>query len=112
MMMPECVQAILQLANAPVLSRCVYNVASFSATAGTFAKAVREHFPDAEITFEAHEGRQALVDTWPADVDCLRAREDWGYTPRWTLEEAMREYIVPTVRARYGESRSTEGKAL
>jgi threonine 3-dehydrogenase len=109
MMMPECVEAILKLAEAPVISRCVYNVGSFSATAGEFADAVRQHFPGSEITFEPHAERQALVDTWPADVDCLRAREDWGYEPRWTLEQAMREYIVPTVRARYGDAPTPEG---
>ena len=109
MMMPECVEAILQLAEAPVLSRCVYNVASFSATAGTFAEAVKRHFPGAEITFEPHAGRQSLVDTWPADVDCLRAREDWGFTPRWTLNEAMTEYMVPAVRKGYGAPTPPEG---
>lgn len=108
MMMPECVAAILRLAEAPVLSRCVYNVAAFSATAGEFANAVRQHFPETEITFEAHESRQLLVDSWPADVDCMRAREDWGFAPRWTLDEAMIEYILPAVRARYGVA-PTEG---
>ena len=111
MMMPECVEAILKLAEAPVISRCVYNVASFSATAGEFATAVRQHFPEADITFEPHAARQLLVDTWPADVDCLRAREDWGYEPRWNLEQAMSEYIVPTVRARYGGASTPEGAA-
>ncbi|MCP4758724.1 MAG: NAD-dependent epimerase/dehydratase family protein [Planctomycetes bacterium] len=109
MMMPECVEAILSLAEAPVLSRCVYNVAAFSATAGDFAAAVRRHFSGAEITFDPHEGRQSLVDTWPADVDCMRAREDWGFEPRWNLDEAMAEYIVPTVRARYGDAPAREG---
>ncbi|MDP7070628.1 MAG: NAD-dependent epimerase/dehydratase family protein [Phycisphaerales bacterium] len=109
MMMPECVEAILKLAEAPVLSRNVYNIAAFSATAGDFAKAVRQHFPNAELSFEPNEGRQALVDTWPGDVDCMRAREDWGFEPRWTLEEAMAEYIVPNIRARYGEAPAREG---
>lgn len=109
MMMPECVAAILKIAEAPALPRCVYNVASFSATAGDFAECVERQFPSAEITFEPHSGRQSLVDTWPADVDCLRAREDWGYEPRWTLEQAMTEYIVPTVRARYGKAPVSEG---
>ena len=109
MMMPECVDAILKLAEAPVLSRCVYNVASFSATAGEFADMVRAYFPGADISFEPHEGRQALVDTWPADVDCLRAREDWGFVPRWTLESAMVEYILPAIRRRYGMPNPPEG---
>ena len=109
MMMPECVDAILQLAEAPVLSRCVYNIASFSATAGAFADSVRKHFPGAEISFEPHEGRQRLVDSWPADVDCVRAREDWGFAARWTLEEAMTEYILPAIRRRYESARPSEG---
>ena len=28
-----------------------------------------------------HEARQAIVDSWPADVECGAAHRDWGFEP-------------------------------
>ena len=47
------------------------------------------------------EGRQKLVDSWPMDVDISRASSDWGYSPQWGLDEALDEYIVPSIRRHY-----------
>jgi nucleoside-diphosphate-sugar epimerase len=107
MTMPEAIDATLQLASADEskLSRCVYNVSSFSATAGEIADLVRESFPDAEITFVADPQRQAIVDSWPADVDSSAANRDWGYRPEQTLRTAFESYLVPGIRARHAASR-------
>ena len=69
--------------------------------AGRIAEVVKGFFPDAEITFEPDDERQGIVDTWPADVDDTAARNDWGHTPKYTLESAFEEYLVPAIRARY-----------
>ena len=82
----------------------VYNIGSFAASAGQFAEAIRGHFPGAEITFEPDEGRQNLVDSWPADVDCSKASADWGFAPRWGMEEALEHYIVPAIRKHYAHA--------
>ena len=39
-------------------------------------------FPQAAITFKVDEKRQAIVDSWPADVDDSAARADWGFNAR------------------------------
>ena len=103
MTMGEAIDATLRLAAAPEsdLTRCVYNLASFSPTAGELAEAVRGFFPGAEITFEPDEQRQAIVDSWPADVDCAAARADWGFEPRHSLRSAFEEVLVPRISARY-----------
>ncbi len=101
MTMPECVEATLQLLQAESVPQCVYNVASFSASAGEVEAALRSHFPDLQVTYEPHPGRQAMVSTWPDDVDVTAAMHDWGYEPRWNLESALSEYIVPAVRRHY-----------
>ena len=79
MTMPEATDALLKLAAADEdqLTRCVYNVRSFSASAQEIAELVREHFPGAKITFEPDRQRQRMVDSWPADVDDTAARNDW-----------------------------------
>ena len=53
------------------------------------------------IRFEPDLKRQRIVDSWPADVDDDAARKDWGFAPRYDLERAFSEYLVPTIRERY-----------
>lgn len=103
MTMPDAIYALLKLAAAESdsLSRCVYNVSSFSPTAGDFAGKVREYFADPQISFEPDEQRQAIVDSWPADCDDTTARRDWGYAPQHDFDRAFEEYLVPNIRARY-----------
>ena len=48
--------------------------------------------------------RQGIVDSWPADVDDAAARRDWGFAPRYDLERAFPEYLIPTIRDRYRSS--------
>jgi nucleoside-diphosphate-sugar epimerase len=47
--------------------------------------------------------RQAIVDTWPADVTDARARRDWGHAPRYGLAKALADYLVPALTKRYGD---------
>jgi threonine 3-dehydrogenase len=104
MTMPDAIRAMLQLANADrsKLSRHVYNVAAFNPSASEFAAMVQRHFPDARTTFDApHPQRQAIVDSWPADVDTSAAQNDWGFAPEHDFDAAFADYLVPRVRARY-----------
>ncbi len=103
MTMQESIAATLQLAGADEerLTRCVYNIASFSPTAGELAEMVRQHFPEARITFQPDPKRQAIVDSWPEDVDTTSATRDWGFEPRHDLDSAFAEALVPRISARY-----------
>jgi nucleoside-diphosphate-sugar epimerase len=104
MTMPDAIEALLQLAQFEgPLPRCVYNISGFSPTAGEVRRIVAEHFPGAEdlITFKPDLQRQAIVDSWPADVDDSAARRDWGFRPRHDLRSAFEECLVPEIRARY-----------
>jgi nucleoside-diphosphate-sugar epimerase len=58
-------------------------------------------FPGAKLTWENDRKRQAIVDSWPADVDASAARRDWGFQPRYDLDKAFSEYLIPSIRARY-----------
>ena len=103
MAMPDGVDALLTLAAAPraTLVHTVYNVGAFNPSAEEIRTIVLEAFPGAEITYGVDAKRQAIVDTWPADVDDRAARADWGYTPRFDLERAFSEYLIPTIRELY-----------
>jgi threonine 3-dehydrogenase len=103
MTMPDAVEALLKLAEADAesLSTRIYNIKGFSATAGEIRDAVLRHYPAAEITFEPVPLKQALADTWPADVDDHKARRDWGLTPKHDLAGALADYLLPALKKRY-----------
>jgi threonine 3-dehydrogenase len=103
MAMPDAVTALLDLASASIsaLTRRVYNVTSFSLTAGEFRQQVLAHFPQAEITFKPDLKRQAIVDSWPAGLADDDARRDWGWSPAYSRQRAFDEYLVPNIRERY-----------
>ena len=103
MAMPDGVDALLRLAAAPkaTLNHTVYNVGAFNPSADEIRAIVSRAFPGADITYKVDEKRQGIVDAWPADVDDGAARREWGYAPKYDLERAFSEYLIPTIRARY-----------
>ncbi len=103
MAMPDAVTALLRLTEAPAekLSRRVYNVTSFSLSAADFQDWVLKFFPQAEVTFNPDVKRQAIVDSWPADLDDSAAQRDWNWQPEYDVERSFSEYLVPNIISRY-----------
>jgi threonine 3-dehydrogenase len=103
MVMPDAVQALIDLeaASLETLTRQVYNVTSFSLTAQQFMDHVVEAFSQASVTFESDHKREAIVDSWPADLNDDAARTDWDWNPEYEVERAFQEYLIPTIRERY-----------
>jgi nucleoside-diphosphate-sugar epimerase len=79
------------------LTRTTYNVRAFSRSAEEIAAVTMAAFPRARITYRIDAKRQAIVDSWPADVDDSAARTDWGFQPAYDFDRAFREYLIPTI---------------
>ena len=103
MAMPDGVEALLRLAAAPRerLTRTAYNVAAFNPSAEEIRNVVVRAFPSADITWQNDTKRQAIVDSWPADVNDEAARRDWGFAPAFDFPSAFRDYLLPTIREHY-----------
>lgn len=103
MMMPDAIQALIQLAEAPRtrLTRRTYNVTSFSLSTQEFATRLQDTFPDFNITYTPHPGRQAIVDTWPHSLDDSQARLDWDWQPQYDVQSAFEDYLLPNIMAHY-----------
>jgi nucleoside-diphosphate-sugar epimerase len=103
MAMPDAIDALSKLASTPreTLSRTAYNVTAFNPTAKEMCDVVVQAFPGARITWQADNKRQAIVDSWPVDVNDAAARRDWGFAPRYDCRRAFDEYLIPTIRERY-----------
>jgi len=103
MAMPDAANALVQLAAAPKasLSRLVYNVTSFSLSASEIRELVLKAFPGAEVDFEPDSKREAIVESWPADLDDTAASQDWKWHPDYDRDHAFDDYLVPNIRKRY-----------
>jgi nucleoside-diphosphate-sugar epimerase len=103
MVMPDAVKSLLQLeaADASQLSQLVYNVTSFSPTAGEIEAITRKAFPNADISCAEDTKRQGIVDSWPAEVDDSAASKDWGWKPDYDIERSFDEYLIPAIKERY-----------
>ena len=103
MAMPDAIDALLRLAEAPraSLTRTAYNLGAFSPTAQQVHDVVVAAFPQATLGWRTDAKRQAIVDSWPADVDDSAARRDWGFAPAYDFDRAFAEYLIPTIRERY-----------
>lgn len=103
MAMPDAANALVSLAAADKakLGRSVYNVTSFSLSAAEVRALVLEAFPEAVIDYETDVKREAIVQTWPADLDDTAAARDWGWKPEYDVERAFHEYLVPGIKDRY-----------
>jgi threonine 3-dehydrogenase len=101
MMMPDAVKALIDLSRAPreSLRRCVYNVSALSLTAAEIRDRILSYFPDAEISFQPQPKRLAIVQSWPRDVDDSAACAEWGWSPRFGLDAAFDEYLIPHIRS-------------
>jgi nucleoside-diphosphate-sugar epimerase len=103
MAMPDAIDALLRLAETPRerLTRTAYNLTAFSPTAQQIHDVVTAAFPRAAVGWRPDPKRQAIVDSWPADVDDGAARRDWGFAPAYDFTRAFDEYLIPTIRGRY-----------
>jgi nucleoside-diphosphate-sugar epimerase len=105
MAMPDAVEALVRLASAPRerLTRSAYNVSAFSPDAVSIHDRVVRAFPRATIEWVVDQKRQAIVDSWPADVDDSAARWEWGFEPKYDFARAFDEYLIPGIRELYGQ---------
>jgi nucleoside-diphosphate-sugar epimerase len=103
MAMPDAIDALLKLSMAEPnrLSLSAYNVRAFNPSADEIRASALRAFPDADITYKVDARRQAIVDSWPEDVDDEFARTDWDFAPAYDFDRAFHEYLIPTIRATY-----------
>ena len=101
MAMPDAVDALLRLSMAQPnrLSLSAYNVRAFNPSADEIRASALRAFPEAKITYKVDAKRQAIVDSWPEDVDDTSARRDWDFAPAYDFDRAFHEYLIPTIRA-------------
>lgn len=103
MVMPDAVKAIISLSDSDKrsLKQDVYNVGSFTITASDIAEIAKKNFNWEKISYVPDQKRQAIVDSWPVDVDDSAASSDWGWEADYDLEKSFSNYLIPAIMERY-----------
>ena len=95
--MPDAIEAIDQLMNKikNSLNKTVYNITSFSPTVLNLLKIIQRKYTDFQLTYSIDKMRQSIIDSWPDFIDDYHAKNDWGWKPKYDLDTAFNNYIVP-----------------
>ncbi|MEY4702004.1 MAG: hypothetical protein RL326_2191 [Pseudomonadota bacterium] len=103
MMMPDAARALVMLSEADGadLTQRVYNIGGFAPSAREIFELLSDFFPSAKVDYEVHPTRQAIVDSWPEDIDDSAARRDFGWKPLCSFESGFADYLLPAAQARY-----------
>jgi nucleoside-diphosphate-sugar epimerase len=95
MYMPDAIKAILDVFNADSekLRTRIYNVNVMSLTPGEIINSINKHIPAFSCSFKP-DYRQKIAESWPQSIDDSSAREDWGWSPAFNLDEMTKDMIT------------------
>ena len=95
MYMEDAVNATVQImqVNANQINiRTSYNLSAMNFTPKELAKEIQQHIPKFSITYKT-DYRQDIADSWPDSIDDSKAREDWGWSPNYTLSKMTKDIL-------------------
>jgi len=101
--MDDAIRATLELMEAPSVNisvRTSYNLGSVSFTPSELADCIKSCEPDFKIIYKPDK-RQIIADSWPASIDDSQARMDWGWKPKYDLQEITSD-MIDHLRKMYG----------
>lgn len=92
--MPDALQAIIQLLEAPAVnikSRGAYNINGFSLSPRQVAYAIKQDFVPNLVVDYAPDFREQIALSWPESLADTEARTDWGFAPKYDLQAVCRD---------------------
>ena len=104
MYMPDCIKAIVDLAEADVgrlTHHADFNVTAVSFTPSELSAAIQRRMPHFEIDYDIDPLRQGIADSWPDSLDDSAARDEWGWSPAYDLE-AMVDDMLDNLSVKLG----------
>ena len=95
--MPDAIDSIFKLMNKnkKSLNKTVYNITSFSPTVLNLLDTIQIKYPNFQLTYSIDKMRQSIVDSWPNFINDEHAKKDWGWNPKYNLDTAFNDYIIP-----------------
>lgn len=89
MYMPDALEAAIDLMEADpskLIHRNSFNVTAMSFDPEIIATEIRKHIPGFIMDYDVEPVKQAIAESWPNKMDDTCARLEWGWKPKWNLE--------------------------
>ena len=98
--MPDAIQSIIHImdVNKKTLTQNVYNITSFSPTVLDILNEIKNECPNFKIDYKINKQRQNIVNNWPNFIDDSKAKNDWGWGPKYDLSSAFKNYLIPILK--------------
>lgn len=96
MYMDDAVRATIELMEAPaesITERGSYNIAGVSFSPAEIAAEIGRQSPGFRIGY-APDFRQAIAAAWPASLNDIQARQDWGWRAAYGLPQLVSEMLA------------------
>lgn len=102
MFMDDAIRATVSIMEAKpenVKVRSSYNLSGMSFDPEEITASIKKHIPEFKISYEP-DFRQAIADSWPQSIDDSKAKADWGWESKISLDE-MTEIMLTNLKEKY-----------
>jgi len=76
-----------------------YNLSAMSFNPEDVTASIKKQIPEFTISYEP-DFRQEIADSWPSSIDDSKAREDWGWQHKYSLDE-MTDKMLTNLKGEY-----------
>lgn len=94
--MPDALEATTQLMEADpdkLIHRNSFNIASMSFTPKQLFAKIKERIPEFEADYNIDPVKAQISASWPDCLDDSCARREWGWNPKWGIDEMVDDMI-------------------
>lgn len=102
MFMDDAIRAtvgIMEAEKEKIKVRSSYNLSGMSFDPKEITASIKKHIPEFEISYEP-DFRQPIADSWPQSIDDSKAKKDWGWESKISLDE-MTEIMLTNLKDTY-----------
>ncbi len=94
---PDALDACTQLMDADpskLKHRNSFNVTAMSFTPEILFNEIKKRIPEAIFDYNVNPVKAEIASSWPDSMDDSCARDEWGWNPKWGLQEMIDDMIL------------------
>lgn len=96
MYMPDAINAIIDLIEADgskLKHRNAFNVTAMSFNPEKIYAEIKKHIPEFTMDYDVDPSLQKIANSWPNSLDDSAAKEEWNWTPKYSLEDMTNDML-------------------
>ena len=97
MYMPDALAAVVAIMEADpsrLVHRNAFNISAMSFDPEEIAASIRKRIPSFVLDYDVDPVRQSIAESWPDSLDCTAAREEWGFSPEYSLDRMTEDMFL------------------